>query len=231
MKKYVLFLTTFVFLASFISAASYSGSFDVDVGDATVNIGTGGCIEDWSGSFWSACDNNTQTFVCFDRNTCGSYSLKPQLCGTTQECNIIIPVTPGNSGGSSSGGSGSSGSSSGGGTTLSSSSNETEDCFESWECSDWRNLDKECGTRTCSDLNECGAQKFKPYTERKCEGFSSSGITGAVIGGITNFVKSGVGIVFILVIIAVALGIIITSRGKPVNVDAIEKSTNVSDSM
>jgi len=201
-----------VFLTvSLVNAASYHGSFNVDVGTGSIVIDPGTCDEDWSSSFWSDCIDNQETFVCVQTNpSCGTEYLKPANCDNTRTCGSSDP-------GTSSSGSGGSGSGSGGGstpkTTLLSTENggETETeyhCVEKWACQTWSDAENSCGIRTCEDLNSCDTNNLKPETARECASIGVAGITGAIIGGVRNFAKSGAGISLIFVILIVTLLII-----------------------
>jgi len=91
-------------------------------------------------------------------------------------------------------------------------------CYENWQCNPWSECIDEVMVRTCTDFNKCGTTKEKPQTSSTCspdeegegillgepseKGFFSR-ITGAVIGGVSNFAKSSTGaFVFIILILA-----------------------------
>lgn len=216
-----------------ISAASYHGSFGVDTGGGSIVIGPGSCEEDWSGSFWSDCVDREQIFVCFDRNMCGTDDLKPAQCGETRECGDALPTcgdgtcnsennetcsscevdcgtcsSPG--GGSPGGGSSSPRGDDNNNQPLSDNGNgEETTCYEKWECGDWTNLEGECGSRECSEVNACGTEELKPLLEKDCSSTESNGITGGVVQGITNFAKSkvGGGLIFAILVVLIAVGI------------------------
>ena len=195
-------------LVPIISAATYHGSFDVDVSDASINIGNEGCQEDWSGSTWSECVNNQQLFICFDKNHCGTNSLRPAQCLTTRACNVQETPSnpPGSTGNNPSGGSPSTNN-----NPSSTPSSNSGSCVENWKCNDWSNANEQCGTRTCEDLNKCGTTQLKPKVSEKCSTVGFLSFTGAVTG-IGNFAKSGEGIAtFLGLIMVVVLTILITS--------------------
>src|SRR3989344_1971266 len=90
-KIFLVSLAVLLVAASVASAATYHGSFGVDVGGGRIVIGSGGCEEDWSSSTWSSCSNNQQTFICIDKNQCGTVRLKPtSQCGDTRACSSSI---------------------------------------------------------------------------------------------------------------------------------------------
>ena len=92
-------------------------------------------------------------------------------------------------------------------------------CESNWECTDWSECIRGFRTRHCSDTNNCSYSYNKPIQRTDCEttfnlegislekepseeGFFSR-ITGAAIGGITDFAKSGSGaLVFVILIVA-----------------------------
>jgi hypothetical protein len=41
-------------------------------------------------------------------------------------------------------------------------------CTEDWDCSLWSDSEKDCGTRTCTDLNDCDTTLRKPDTIKTC---------------------------------------------------------------
>ncbi|MHA2328515.1 MAG: hypothetical protein ACXACR_08340 [Candidatus Hodarchaeales archaeon] len=218
-KNLLLITLTFalVFMTiGFISAAETSGSFNVDTGGGDIIIDPDGCDEDWSGSTWSQCINKQQTFICFDKNSCGTEDLRPALCGEVRECgeddNTEQP--PSNGGGGSGGGNGggSNGGSGGGGSKVFLSNNsEIKDtvCIENWVCEEWSNSDQSCGTRICGDKNQCGTTLLKPATSKACPDLGFAWITAAVIGGITSFATTGGGIILIFIILIIVAGILI----------------------
>ncbi len=227
-KIFILFFAFFFFISlTFVSAGTYHGSFTVDVDSGTINIGTV-CEEDWSDSYWTSCVDGEQTFVCFDKNNCGTEDMKPADCGTTRQCNETSEDDDDdddnddnneNTGGGSTGGS-TGGSNSGTGMQTLSSGNtetnlETSSCTEEWECDAWSNSEDKCGLRVCRDINECGTTDYKPKTEKDCPNIGIFGVTGAVIGGFTNFAKSKTGIGLIFALLLVVLGILILSSKKP----------------
>jgi len=201
-----------LFSISFISAATYHGSFDVDVGRGSIIIQEE-CEEDWSSSFWSECINNQQTFICIQTNiNCYTTNLKPAQCGEVRECGIIEETTNTDSSSSSTNSKSPSSSSSGGGTvtTYTHTSEEEPECVENWECGKWSNTKDSCGTRICTDSNACGTTELKPLTYKKCPFKFFSWITGGVINeGISSFAKSGVGIGLIIAILIIAAGVVV----------------------
>lgn len=94
-------------------------------------------------------------------------------------------------------------------------------CYEEWQCGSWSDCINEKQTRICTDSNYCGTTNDKPITSRACsieepeettptepsEGFFSR-LTGAVVGGITDFAKSRVGIVILGLVIIIILGLV-----------------------
>ena len=235
------FLVFFVFLLALsflnlgiVSAASYQGSFNVNVQGGSIVIGSGGCEEDWSSSTWSSCSNNQQTFICIDKNQCGTVRLKPSQCGDTRACSSSIcgnsivetgescddgntvsgdgcssscTTEGGGGGGGGGGGSGSSSSGSNNGGVIPLSLPQ-ETCIEKWQCDVWSNEENECGSRECRDINNCGTEELKPLTTKTCsEKGWGAGITGNIIGGIANFAKSkaGAGLIFIAVVVVAAM--------------------------
>jgi len=212
-KWFFLLAIMLVSIISPVSAATYHGSFNVDVGSGSIIIGNT-CEENWSG-FWSECQNSIQTFVCFESNQCGTETLKPSQCGEIRTCsNTTIPPINNGDGGSGGGGGGGSGGGSGSGITILSTGNgNNETCAEKWICNEWSNKEQECGERTCQDINNCGTEELKPKVDLKCEGEFSSGITGAVIDGVTGFAKSKIG-ASILIIIIIAGAFILISKQK-----------------
>jgi len=222
------FLTLTFVGVSFISASETEGTLGVDNGGGNVVIGTKGCQEDWSGSTWSQCVDGQQTFICFDRNTCGTTSLKPAQCGDTRACDTTTTTTtPTSSGGGGGGGGGASGGSSGGGgggiVTLNTQNSDGEDaCVENWECGEWSNTEEMCGKRTCIDKNSCGTTELKPITADSCPNiFTSffSFLTGGVLGGVEGSAKEGRGTILavLLVLIALGVGIVLFRRQSKTN--------------
>jgi hypothetical protein len=231
-KNFSLILAFFLALGflQFASAASYHGSLKVDTGSGSVVIEPEACEEDWSGSFWSECVDKNQTFMCFDKNFCGTQTVKPANCGQVRGCDSEPPTPPPSNGGGGGGGGGSGGGSSGsgrGGTIKTSArvdrntatSSYGTSCIENWKCGDWSNIRNECGKRTCNDINDCGTSELKPVVEKQCSSFGIFGITGNVIDGIQDFTKSRTNAVILLAVIFAGIVIAIVllrkvSKGK-----------------
>jgi len=225
----VIFVMLLVLMSiGFIYSADDNGSIRFDNQGGQIVVGpTGGiCQEDWSGSTWSQCVDGQQTFICFDKNSCGTTSLKPAQCGATQSCDTTTTTqqTTTSSGGGGGGGSGGGGSVGGGGIVTSNTQNSNQEvvCVENWECGDWSNAENMCGKRTCIDKNSCGTTELKPVTADSCPNiFTSffSFLTGGVIGGIGSSAKEGRGIILavLLVLIAVGIGIVLFRRQSKIN--------------
>jgi hypothetical protein len=162
------------------------------------------CQEDWSGSGYGTCANGIQSFICFDRNNCNTVNLKPVLCGTNQSC--TVPASGGSSGGGDGGGSGG-GNPSSGTPASTTSSNTGNVCTEQWNCTAWSDANNNCGTRVCTDKNNCGTILLKPAIGKSC----SNGITGGAIRTITDFAQTPAGIISIVFIALVLLVVIITA--------------------
>ncbi len=88
-------------------------------------------------------------------------------------------------------------------------------CYEEWQCDNWSACINEKQTRMCTDLNYCGTSNYKPITSRDCsieeteettlkkeEQNLSSRITSAVTG-LSDFAKSGTGIIIFISLIGV----------------------------
>ena len=45
-------------------------------------------------------------------------------------------------------------------------------CTPNWDCAAWSNATKNCGTRTCTDLNGCGVTTGKPTESKSCDACS-----------------------------------------------------------
>jgi hypothetical protein len=41
-------------------------------------------------------------------------------------------------------------------------------CLPDWSCDQWTNYEKNCGYRTCTDLNDCGNISSKPIEQKEC---------------------------------------------------------------
>lgn len=213
--KYSIAFVLIIVFSSLVYAASSEGQISFDNQGGKIVVSAGSCEEDWSGSTWSQCTNNQQTFICFDRNYCGTTNLKPANCDTTRSCGSI---SSGSSGGGSGGG-GSSGSSGGNSVTYLSTGNENQTqnatCIEKWECDAWSNEGNACGTRTCTDLNSCNTTDLKPFVNQKCEvGFIEtllSFMTGGVIFGGTVSDSKVSGDVLRVILIAMVIAIIGTA--------------------
>jgi len=98
-------------------------------------------------------------------------------------------------------------------------------CESNWECTDWSECIRGFRTRICHDTNNCSYSYNKPIQRTDCEttfnlegislekepseeGFFSR-ITGAAIGGITDFAKSGSGALVFVVLIVAAGGFVL----------------------
>lgn len=253
-----IFYSFFVFLLiiSLASAATGHGKLSVGTGSGgQVIIDSGGCQEDWSGSTgWGNCINNIQTFLCYDRNQCGTFRLRPANCSETRDCPIpkcgdsicnngetcstcpedcgcssgytcssgVCTTTPssdgnnnngGNTGGNNNNG-GSGPSTTGHPLTPLTQTSTGNTCIEKWECTEWSDSDNQCGTRTCEDVSKCGTTNLKPKIDEKCSSVGLFEITGGVIGGITNFAKSGAGVVTLIILVMGAFVVIILSKKK-----------------
>lgn len=220
--KFFLAILALLVGVSLVSSATYEGNFDVNTGGDTIIIGGETCQEDWSG-FWTTCQNETQTFACTDTNACGTENLKPAQCGEVRACETAPEDTNTNTG---SGGGGSGGS---GGVIILSDTNDTivqenlgnggYTCAEIWDCTDWSDSENSCGTRTCTDVNECRTEELKPLEEKECTTTSIWPINGFVTG-VSNFIKASPGksliSVIILVIIIVALVTLTSKTSKAV---------------
>jgi len=101
-------------------------------------------------------------------------------------------------------------------------------CYENWECTPWSECIDGVMVRTCTDLNKCGTTKDKPQISSTCspdeeeeislgepseESFFSK-ITGAAIGGITDFAKSGIGLIIAILIIAAGVVVLFITKKK-----------------
>ena len=97
-------------------------------------------------------------------------------------------------------------------------------CEPNWRCTGWSECSNAFRTRTCHDTNNCAYSYNKPIERTDCEttatlegitltGPSEEGffsiITGATIGGITNFAKSGTGALVFVGLIVVAGGFVL----------------------
>ena len=215
-RNLLIFATLIIILAflsisfSLISAAETQGSLGVNNGGGSIIIDPKGCQEDWSGSTWGQCRDGQQTFICFDKNSCGAQSLKPALCGETRSCNEAPPITQDNNPGGGGGGGGSGGGGSGDNSlnivNLNTQSGESA-CVEKWECSEWSNVEDQCGERSCEDLNACRTEELKPVTENQCPNFFSS-FFSFLTGGVIGALGTGGAIAFVFIII-IAVGTVI----------------------
>jgi hypothetical protein len=52
-------------------------------------------------------------------------------------------------------------------------------CVEAWSCSSWSDCDDETQTRSCTDLNSCGTEFFRPVLERDCDDDDDNGSGGS----------------------------------------------------
>lgn len=201
-EKFFFQLFLILLLIGFVSGAGFQGSFQISTGGNQILISSGICQEDWTGSFWTNCVNGIQTFVCLDKNNCGTTNLKPQNCNLTQNC--TVQQQP--SGGTSSGGGNGGPSSSGGSSVIYTTPSTTEkSCIENWTCEDWSNLKGQCGQRICNDADNCGTTLLKPTISKEC---SSSFFIGSVIKGFSDFAKSTPGVIsitFIVIVLSVAM--------------------------
>lgn len=108
------------------------------------------------------------------------------------------------------------------------------DCAENWACFDWGICSNGIQTRSCDDLSNCNTNDLKPTTERSCsvegakgdagiglggnnESTSSSGffsgITGAVIGGLSS-PKVVVPLIFGILLAGAAIFVVAKRRKK-----------------
>jgi len=225
--KLLLLLPVFLLVISFASADHEPGHgvLSIDINEAGGIVGVPFCQEDWSGSNWGSCTNNQQTFICFDKNTCGSIDLRPALCGEIRACDVEDTSTTettttssgGGSGGSGGSGSGSFGSFSGEGANFNPTSLGDEFCQESWACEDWSKSDKSCGTRTCQDKNNCGTELLKPVTSQECSSTGFTGVMATVLDGVTSLATGErKGLTVILLIISVAMIAVYMKKKKSV---------------
>ena len=96
-------------------------------------------------------------------------------------------------------------------------------CEPNWECTEWSECSNELRTRNCHNTNNCAYSYNKPIERTDCETtFNLEGIsltkpseegffsimTGAAIGGVTNFAKSGLGAFVFVILIVGATGMI-----------------------
>ena len=98
-------------------------------------------------------------------------------------------------------------------------------CEPNWECTGWSECSNGFRTRNCHDTNNCAYSYNKPIEKTDCETTSTlervtltgepseegffSRITGAVIGGVTNFAKSGTGAFVFVILIVGATGLVL----------------------
>lgn len=223
-KKIIYIFPIFLLLISLISAASYDGTLSVNTGSGSVVINSGGCQEDWSNSAWSSCINGVQTFICFDKNQCGTTNLIPAQCGNTESC-TTQPLSSSGGGGSSGGGSSGGGSSGSGGSNNIATTN-SNNCVENWQCGEWSNANEQCGKRICVDENNCSTSLLKPATSKECPSVSSLSFTGAVTG-IANFAQTGQGVATIGGLITIIVfAIAFTSVRRKKTTQQLEKSAS-----
>ena len=140
------------------------------------------CIEDWLCTEWSECINGTQYRNCTDLNDCNTTFNKPpefRDCNSTQNftcvdmcgdgiCQEVVcladgcpcqetrescPVDCANS-----------------------TENSTQ-CIENWNCTEWSECINGTQTRTCIDLNECNTTLNKPPELQECDVTTSTTTT------------------------------------------------------
>lgn len=228
-KKYFLLVLLSVFLVLTLNLviaveedSDYYGKLQVSSGQGKIIIsGPGGMPAHYCGNnVYEAYINEQCDGPDLGSQTCeskgyasGSLSCKSGCILDTSQCVPVSnpPTDGGNTGSGSSEGSSHGGSSSSG-TTTSASSSSSSNCVENWECTNWTN-DNLCGTRTCTDKNNCGTTSIKPVEESDCEVFEAQGyefeksflsrITGAVTGTLGTAGTAGV-IVFIFAIAGIS---------------------------
>ena len=98
-------------------------------------------------------------------------------------------------------------------------------CEPNWECTGWSECSNGFRTRNCHNTNNCAYSYDKPIERTDCEttatlegitlseepseeGFFSR-ITGAAIGGITDFAQSGAGALVFVILIVGATGLVL----------------------
>jgi len=217
-KNFVLTFIVLLFLAlpfasSFIQTGSDSGSIVTHKKGSMIIVGVtppvcGNNIFE-IGEQCDGTDLNGQTCTSLNPGWTGTLSCQSNCIYDTSGCSII-PQTPSNPpGGTGSNPSG--GSPSTNNNPASTPPSNSGSCVENWKCNDWSNVNEQCGTRTCEDLNKCGTTQLKPKVSEKCSTVGFLSFTGAVTG-IGNFAKSGEGIAtFLGLIMVVVLTILITS--------------------
>jgi PGF-pre-PGF domain-containing protein len=70
----------------------------------------------------------------------------------------------------------------------------TQNCSESWTCTDWSTCTNSAQTRTCTDANNCPAQANKPSESQSCSSGGSTGGGGGGGGGGGPGLGGGVGV-------------------------------------
>ena len=56
-------------------------------------------------------------------------------------------------------------------------------CVPSWSCGEWSDEDDSCGSRTCTDSNNCGTDTGKPDTSESCPSSGDSSSSGGSSSG------------------------------------------------
>ncbi len=56
----------------------------------------------------------------------------------------------------------------GGGGGIGTTSNETQECIENWVCEEWTECMLNSQTRDCVEVNNCGTDYYKPFTQTMC---------------------------------------------------------------
>lgn len=101
-----------------------------------------------------------------------------------------------------------------------------------WGCTEWDECISGTQTRTCKEYNNCGNDYGRPNVARNCEVSSLNAkipeeelqeeitttnfLTGAVTG-VNNFVKSGVSLIFGIIILIAGIFVIIITRKRKSN--------------
>lgn len=220
-----------VFLIGFAYSATYSGDFDIGIGEHVEE-----CSPEWHCTL-TPCTGGFQTWFCTDYNQCDGATypsnhgetVSCSLCGdgicnggeTCSTCSADCGSCPSTGGSGGGGGGGSSTTKKSDVLLITSPTNSgnSDTCVEDWVCGTWSDSGDQCGTRICTDTNDCGTTDLKPATAKECPvGFFStmfSFLTGGVIGASSEESKGlWIGPVILLILIIAGLGILIFRKRK-----------------
>jgi hypothetical protein len=104
--------------------------------------------------------------------------------GCSTNLNLVATGGTGQQGGGGGGGGGTSGGTTGGTTNGTGQTGGTQQCQERWTCTDWSACENGEQTRTCTEINNCGTDLYRPFESQPCTKQQTEEVSKSQTGGL-----------------------------------------------